>query len=121
MTFAEYREYVGSLFAGFRGETPVKFLWEGPREIYIEDPFRRDFQVTDPITSAVKAEVEQVQTAVKADVKTEATGIESVVAGEFDEAKVALAADITKARAVLAKFGIAVVALVVGWILGKLF
>lgn len=77
--------------------------------------------MTDPIASAVKAEVEQVQTAVKADVKTEVTGVESAGIGEFDKVKVALAADITKARAIAEKFGIAIAALVVGWILGKVF
>lgn len=121
MTFPEYREYVEGISIHFRGEAPLKFQWEGPREIYVDDPFRRDFKMTDPIASAVKTEVEQVQTAVKADVKTETTGVESAVEGEFDKAKAALGADVTKARAVLAKFGIAIAALIVGWILGKLF
>lgn len=58
--------------------------------------------MTDPVAN--------VETVVKAD-----------VTAEFDEVKVALAADIVKARAVMAKFGIAFAALVVGWILGKLF
>lgn len=38
MTFAEYREYVESISVSFRGEAPVKFSWDGPREIYIDEP-----------------------------------------------------------------------------------
>jgi hypothetical protein len=37
MTFAEYREYVASLSSAFRGEAPVKFCWDGPREVYVGD------------------------------------------------------------------------------------
>lgn len=77
--------------------------------------------MTDPIASVVKTEVEQVQTAVKADVKTEATGVESAVESEFDTIKADLGEDITKARAVFVKFVIAFAAIIVGWILGKLF
>ena len=38
MTFAEYREYVESISVHFRGEAPLKFQWEGPREIYVDEP-----------------------------------------------------------------------------------
>lgn len=38
MTFAEYREYVESISISFRGDAPVKFDWEGPREIYVYEP-----------------------------------------------------------------------------------
>lgn len=65
--------------------------------------------------------VANTEAAVKADVQAEVTTVASGITVELDEAKVALAADITKARAVMAKFGIAFAALVVGWILGKLF